>query len=99
MPIWVLAIVPSVAAGRIAYVLGAEGPAFAIDTACSSSLVAVHLACQGLLNGESNLCHRRRSVNLILAPDNLIIYSKAHMLASDGYCKTFDASSRWLCAW
>ncbi|MUH00264.1 hypothetical protein F7734_51545 [Scytonema sp. UIC 10036] len=64
----------------------------AIDTACSSSLVAVHFACQSLRNGESNLC-LVGGVNLILSPEMGITFSQAHMMASDGRCKTFDAKA------
>lgn len=82
----------SVAAGRLSYLLGLQGPSLAVDTACSSSLVAVHLACQSLRNSE---CHTALAggVNVILAPEVSIMLSKAHMMAADGRCKTFDASA------
>ena len=82
----------SVAAGRISYVLGLQGPSMAIDTACSSSLVATHLAIQSLRAGE---CHMALAggVNLILSPETTITLSRAKMMAPDGRCKTFDASA------
>jgi acyl transferase domain-containing protein/acyl carrier protein len=83
---------PSVAAGRLAYSLGLQGPCMAIDTACSSSLVAIHLACQSLREGESEMAIAA-GVNLLLAPEVNVALSKAHMLSPDGRCKTFDASA------
>ncbi len=82
----------SVAAGRLSYVFGFEGPSLAIDTACSSSLVSVHLACQSLRLGESDLA-LAGGVNVILTPAISINHSRARMLAPDGRCKTFDASA------
>lgn len=82
----------SVAAGRLAYFLGAHGPTMCVDTACSSSLVSIHLACQSLRRGETSLA-LAGGVSLVLSPAGTINFSKARMLAPDGRCKTFDASA------
>ncbi len=83
---------PSIAAGRLSYFFGLQGPCAAIDTACSSSLVAVHMACQSLRNGEAQLA-LAGGVNVILAAETNVFLSRAGMLAPDGRCKTFDAAA------
>ena len=80
------------AAGRISFTFGLQGPCVALDTACSSSLVAVHLACQSLRTGESQLA-LAGGVNLVLSPDAMVLFSKWGMMAPDGACKTFDAAA------
>jgi acyl transferase domain-containing protein/SAM-dependent methyltransferase/acyl carrier protein len=82
----------SIAAGRVAYAFGFQGPAMVVDTACSSSLAAVHLAVQALRAGECGLA-LAAGVNLTLAPELTINFTKARMLAADGRCKTFDAAA------
>ena len=82
--------VANIAAGRLSYFFGLNGPAMTLDTACSSSMVAVHQACQSLRTGESTTA-LAAGVNLILAPDNSVAVSRARMLSPDGKCKTFDA--------
>ena len=80
----------SIAAGRISYVLGLHGPSVALDTACSASLVAVHLACQSLRLRECGLA-LAGGVNAILWPEVNLALSRAHAMAPDGRCKTFDS--------
>ena len=84
--------VASVAAGRLSYLLGLNGPAVAVDTACSSSLAAVHLAVQSLRSGECRTA-LAGGVYTVLQPHLSVGLSKLHMMARDGRCKTFDAAA------
>ena len=83
----------SVVTGRLSYLLDLRGPSLAIDSACSSSLVAVHLACQSLRAGESDLAVSG-GVNVVLSPLPSIAFSQfPGMVAADGRCRTFDAAA------
>ena len=81
-----------IAANRLSYLLNLQGPSMAIDTACSSSLVAVHLACQSLRSGESQLAIVG-GVNLNLSPEEFIALSLLRVLSAGTRCKTFDSEA------
>ena len=76
-------------ANRVSYMFDLKGPSLAIDTACSSSLVAVHMACESLRRGESELA-LAGGVNLTLLPDHGEVLARSGMLSPDGRSKTFD---------
>ncbi len=80
------------AIGRVAYVLGLEGPAMALDTACSSSLVAMHQAVTGLQRGDADLA-LAGGVHAIFSGRLLELRANAGMLSPDGRCATFDAGA------
>ncbi|WP_393055898.1 type I polyketide synthase [Streptomyces sp. LN549] len=82
----------SLIANRLSYLFDLSGPSLTVDTACSSSLVAVHLACQSLRSGESDLAVVG-GVNLILSPSTAVAHAKGMPLSPDGRCRTFDASA------
>lgn len=81
-----------VAAGRVAYSLGLQGPAIAIDSACSSSLVAIHTACEALRSNDCQLA-LAGGVTVMPTPGVLIDFSQQRVLAPDGRCKAFSASA------
>lgn len=80
------------ASGRVSYTFGFDGPSMTVDTACSSSLVAIHLACQSLNSGTSDVAFAA-GVNIICSPETYILMSRTRALAFDSHCKTFDANA------
>src|ERR1700722_9479609 len=80
------------ASGRLAYFLVLRGPNLTLDTAASSSLVAIHLACQSLRSGESEMAIAG-GANVILRPEITLTYSAAGMLSPDGRSKFGDSAA------
>lgn len=75
---------------RVSYKLNLHGPSINVQTACSSSLVAIHLACQSLLAGESDMA-LAGGVSLGVPQRVGSFYDEGGINSSDGHCRTFDA--------
>jgi acyl transferase domain-containing protein/NAD(P)-dependent dehydrogenase (short-subunit alcohol dehydrogenase family) len=75
-------------ANRISYLLNLRGPSLVVDTACSSSLYAIHLACESLRHGESEVAIAG-GVNLSLHPSKYLTLGMFNFLSPDGHCKSF----------
>ena len=82
----------SIIANRLSYNFDLRGPSVTVDTACSSSLVAVHLACQSLRSGESDMA-LAAGVNVVLTPAPTRSFDVAEVLSPSGGCHAFDAAA------
>ena len=80
----------SVLANRLSYLFDLRGPSISVDTACSASLVSVHMACQSLRTGESDIA-LAGGASVMITPELMVAMSRLGFLAPDGRCKTFDA--------
>src|SRR5439155_3715722 len=83
----------AILAARISYFLNCKGPSLTIDTASSSSLVAIHLACESIRTGESEMA-LAGGVFVMSSPEYYVMSAKTQMLSPDGRCKTFDKSAK-----
>ena len=82
----------SIAVGRVAFLLGLQGPAMPVDLACASALVAVHQAAAAVRQGETELA-LAGGVNAVLSPASTRSFAAMGMLSPDGRCRAFDADA------
>ena len=77
---------------RVAYKLNLRGAACNVQTGCSTSLVAVHMACQSLLNYESDIA-LAGGVAVDVARRHGYYYHEGSVFSPDGHCRAFDANA------
>ncbi|MGY4708732.1 beta-ketoacyl synthase N-terminal-like domain-containing protein [Mycolicibacterium sp. CBM1] len=82
----------STASARIAAAMGLYGPAFTVDTASASGLSAVHMACQSLRGGESDLA-LAGGASVMLDPSDLAWSAAQGILSPTGRSRSFDAGA------
>ena len=80
-------------APRLSYLLDLKGPSVPVQTACSTSLVAVHLACQSLLQFESDLA-LAGGASVPTHGRSGYFFQEGGILSPDGHCRAFDAAAR-----
>ena len=86
----VTAATPSIASGRVSYVLGLHGPCVSYDTACSASLTACHAA---LRAHQLHECYTGlvMGANFMFTATLAFVLGAAGMSSVRGRCHTFDS--------
>jgi polyketide synthase PksJ len=73
----------------VSYRLNLRGPSFILQCACSTSLVAVHLASQGIRDGECDMA-LAGGVSIWLPNKDGYTYQQGMIYSRDGHCRTFS---------
>ncbi|MFI0777850.1 beta-ketoacyl synthase N-terminal-like domain-containing protein [Streptomyces sp. NPDC021212] len=79
-------------AAHLSHHFDLSGPNLVVDSACSSSLVTVHLACQSLALGETEMA-LAGGVDLLLDEEPYLLLSEGKALSPTGKCHTFDRAA------
>ncbi|HWC90443.1 MAG TPA: polyketide synthase, partial [Pirellulales bacterium] len=79
-------------ATRVSYKLNLRGPAVTVQTACSTSLVAVHLACQSILLGESDMA-LAGGVSVRVPHTSGYLAREGDVTSPEGICRPFGAGA------
>ncbi len=77
-------------ASRVSYKLNLRGESIVVQTSCSTSLVAVHLACQSLISGLSDMA-LAGGVSIRIPQQASYTYEAGMIASPDGHCRPFDA--------
>ncbi|CAM2011292.1 SDR family NAD(P)-dependent oxidoreductase [Acanthopleuribacter pedis] len=75
-------------ANRVSYLFDLHGPSMTVETMCSSSLTAIHLACQDLRLGVTDMAVAG-GVNLSVHPNKYLMLSSGQFISSRGRCEAF----------
>ncbi|MDZ8092004.1 MAG: SDR family NAD(P)-dependent oxidoreductase [Nostoc sp. DedQUE05] len=79
---------------QTSYKLNLTGPSINVQNNCSTSLIAVHLACQSLLNGESDIVLAGGVSIAKLPQQSGYHYQEGVLCSPDGHCRTFDINAK-----
>jgi len=78
---------------RVSYKLNLRGPSINVQSGCSTSLLAIHLACQSLLNYESDVA-LAGGTSIDVRRGQGYHYSEGSVFSRDGHCRAFDAKAQ-----
>ncbi|MEX3605215.1 MAG: amino acid adenylation domain-containing protein [Burkholderia sp.] len=81
----------AIIASRLSYLLDLKGPALVVNTGCSSGAMAIHLACESLRHGETQLA-LAGGVAAALSVEGLGHLADAGMLSPQWRCLSFEAA-------